>query len=182
MSDQVDWKALIGQLILAKNEADKLDPDHLEPLVAPNTPAAPEDIAAFEDAAGGPLPEEYRQFLAHADGWRSFYFRAKLFGLADLNGQTPEAAVAADILDVYESEDVFEDLDVTRADVFPVCAGVGMRAMFVMIRHGRPDAGTVIWLDGEEVERYTGLAEFIATMRDYSLQQADKLRAGTAGS
>ncbi|GIG55684.1 hypothetical protein Lfu02_00560 [Longispora fulva] len=177
MSDPVDWKVLIGQVILAKNEADQLEPDHLEPLVAPRAPATPEDIAAFEAAAGERLPGQYRDFLAHADGWRSFYFRAKLFGLTDLAGHSPEAQVAADILDVYADEDVFEDLDVGRDDVFAICAGVGMRTMFVMIREGRPDAGTVIWLDGEEVERYSSLTEFFASMRDYSLQQAAKLRA-----
>lgn len=176
MSEPVDWKALLGELILAKNEVDELDPEHVERYTVPRTAAAEEDIAAFEREFGERLPEQYRDLLLHADGWNSFYFDADLFGLAELRGEGRSAAQARELLDVYDAEGALEDAGLSRDDVLPIAAGPGMRALFLLVRSGRPEAGQVSWMDAEEVDRYRDVVEFIASMRDYAHRQAERLR------
>lgn len=175
MSEPVDWKALLGELILAKNEVDELDPKHVERYTVPRTAASEDDIAAFEREFGERLPEQYRDLLLHADGWSSFYFDADLFGLAELRG-AGSAVQARELLDVYDAEGALEDAGLSRDDVLPIAAGPGMRALFLLVRSGRPEAGQVSWMDAEEVDRYRDVVEFIASMRDYAYRQAERLR------
>ncbi|WP_412538615.1 SMI1/KNR4 family protein [Longispora sp. K20-0274] len=126
------------------------------------------DLEALEGQLAERHPEEYRTFLLCANGWPSLYMDAKLFGLPELRGEGPQASVAADVLDVYDSEDMFGAIDIPRSDVLPVCAGQGMRTVFVIFRSDRPHAGSVLWLDADEIDRFDGFVEFLASMCDYA--------------
>ena len=102
----MDWPALLGAMIQAKNDIDQRDPEHLEVYTLPRVGAGEADIAGYEQAAGEPLPGGYRDFLAYADGWPSLYFDLDLFGLAELRDGTGSAALATELLDGYQREGV----------------------------------------------------------------------------
>ncbi|MCX9191746.1 hypothetical protein C3Y87_10025 [Carbonactinospora thermoautotrophica] len=86
MSEHSGWPALIGAMILVKNSIEELDPEHLQEYTLPKKKATEEEIQAAERQLGGRLPEEYRDFLLHANGWRAFYWTVDLFGTPELLG------------------------------------------------------------------------------------------------
>ncbi|WP_412543421.1 SMI1/KNR4 family protein [Longispora sp. K20-0274] len=168
MGELTDWKVLLGEMILAKSQLDERDPQHLEPYTLPRGPAAEEDVSGIS------LPADYRAFLAHADGWPSFYMDADLFGSPELRGGG-SADVARELLATYAEAGVFEDMGWAVADVLPIGAGAGMRDLFVIGRVGTTVEGQVSWIDAEEIERYDDLAQFVATMRDATERRARQL-------
>lgn len=172
--NDLNWPALIGDLIQAKARVDEVDPEHVERYTLPRAKATPDEIAQYESELGEPLPGAYRGFLLHANGWPAFYFDADLFGLPELRGGTSTQA-AHQILDVLHEEGVLEDLGLARDDTLPIVAGPGLRTLFLMIRSGRPRAGQVCWLDGEQVDRFTDFAEFFTSMTAHIRQRITKL-------
>jgi hypothetical protein len=170
----LNWPALIGDMIQTKARVDELDPEHVERYTLPRVRATPAEISLYESELGEALPGTYRDFLLHANGWPAYYFDADLFGLPELRGGA-SAHVANQILDVLDEEGVLEDLGIARDDALPIVAGSGMRTLFLIIRSGRPHAGQVHWLDGEQVEQFTDFAEFFASMTAYAQQRITKL-------
>jgi hypothetical protein len=174
-TEPVNWPALIGDMAIVKNQIDQLDPEHLEEFTAPRAKAQPAEVADFERDLGEQLPLEYRNFLLHANGWPGFRFDMTLFGLPELDGENSEAATGRQLLQVYDEEGVLEDLGLTAEDVMVIGAGRGTRALFLLVRQGRPGAGQVSWVDGEEIDRYQDFAEFFSSMTEYARRRAEKL-------
>jgi hypothetical protein len=177
MPEEVDWPVLLGEMILTKNEIAELDEENLEPFTVPREKLSPAELEALERRLGERLPDGYRQFLLHASGWPRFYFRVDLFGVPELQGEG-NWSVANELLQVYEEQDVLDDLGLDPDGVIPVAAGQGMRDLFLLIREGWPGAGQVSWIDGEEIDRYADFAEFIASMTEYNRRYVERLRAG----
>jgi hypothetical protein len=175
MSQPVDWPALLGTMIQVKNEIDQRDPEHVEPYTLPRVKASAAELAAYEQQIGHALPAAYREFLRHADGWPSFYFDMDLFGLPELRDGAGNAGLAARLLDEYDREGVLGDIGLSTADVTPIGAGAGMRDLLLLVRSGDDNAGQVSWLDGEEVDRYADVAEYLDSMIEYARIRASKL-------
>lgn len=172
----VDWPATLGHAITARQQLHELDP--AEPDTLPNLKATEADIVAYERELGERLPEVYRSFLLHANGWREFYFDCHLFGLTELWGGGA-STTAEDLLDSYVEEDVLADIGLDPDDVMPIGAGVGSTTLFLLIRTGRPGAGQVSWIgSGKETDRFTDPAELVASMTAYGLTRLEKLRQG----
>jgi hypothetical protein len=177
VTDRVTWPELLGTIIVLKQRLDELDPDHTQPYTVPRVKAGEDEIAAYEQGTGQRLPEDYRQFLLHANGWPGFYFRADLFGLPELAGVGNWASAQTN-LNGYDEQGVLADAGLTRDEVFPVCAGpLDMGAtLFLLVRSHRPNAGQVVWLDGEEIDRYDTFYDYMAAMLDYLRTELDKLQ------
>lgn len=162
-------------MIIVKERIDELDAEHLADYTVPRVKAGQAVIAAVEQAHGGErLPNEYRNFLLHANGWRCFYFLMTLFGLPELEGEG-DGAVGAKLLKVYDDEGVLENLGLTTNDVIVAGAGAGSRDLFLLVREGRPNAGQVSWLDGEEIDRYVDFADFFASVIEHHRLRLQKL-------
>lgn len=179
MPEEVDWPALLGEMLLTKNEIAELDEENLEPYTVPRPKLSPSELETFERSIGERLPEGYRRFLLHANGWPHFYFRVDLFGLPELRGEG-NWGVANRLLQVYEDDGLLDDLGLDPRGVIPVAAGEGMRDLFLLIREGWPGAGQVSWIDAEEIDRYADFGEFMASMTEYNRRFVERLRAGEA--
>lgn len=180
MADRATWAELLGALIVFKEQLDDLDPGHTQPYTAPRVKATEADIAAAEATLGERLPDAYRQFLLHANGWPSFYFRADLFGTEELRGGGHGPA-ANQQLAGYQHQGVLEDAGLSAADVLPIGAGppnMG-NTLFLLVRNGRPNTGQVVWLDGEEIDRFDDFHQYIAAMLDYTRADVEKLRGAS---
>jgi len=173
-----NWPALIGRLIEVRAEVDAADPQHLQPHTLPRVKASESEVADFEQEIGERVPAEYRDFLLHADGWPKLHFDVDLFGLPELRGGG-SWNIGEQTLETYDNEGVLDDSGVGLTDIVPVGAGPGMSTVFAIVRNGLPQAGAVLWFsDGQEVERYQGFADFIASRIAYTERRLGKLRAG----
>lgn len=168
------WPVDLGIAIGVQAQLEERDPEGLLEGTVPRPKASEEQISQLEESIGERLPESYREFLLHADGWPGFYFTLDLFGLVELNGGGKHRH-AQTVLETYDEEDVLEDSDLTAADLLPVAAGQG-NDLVVILREGRPKAGTVVWFDGEEYARFDSFADFfedtVAMLQDYLSEQS----------
>ncbi|MEU5874211.1 SMI1/KNR4 family protein [Glycomyces sp. NPDC047369] len=158
MSQQLTWPERLGAAIGMQAAIEELDPEQTFKGTVPRLKATEDAIAAFESQRGELLPAAYRDFLQCADGWELAYFTMDIFGLPELQG-AGRWQHAQDLLSSYEAEGDLEESELEATDLLPVAAGQGSD-LVVIIRDGRPDAGTVIWFDGGEYGRYTDFAEF----------------------
>ena len=102
------------------------------------------------------------------------YFNLDVFGTAELSGGG-KATHAQELLETYEAEDVLEDSDLAASDVLPIATSQG-NDLVLMIREGHPEAGTVVWIDGEEYGRYPDFGAFfdevVGMLQHFTVSQA----------
>jgi hypothetical protein len=174
MTESANWPELIGEMILTKNEIIDLDPTYYDDYTLPTENAEERDIKAFERRLGERLPAAYRDFLAHANGWKMFYWDADLFGLEELSGGGSSPA-AMGLLSTYRDQGVLSDAGIREQDVLAIGASSHGSSLFLLFRSGGPNAGQVSWISGEEVDRYSDFAEFFASITSYFKAHVDKL-------
>lgn len=158
-ANERDWPVSLGRAIGLQAQIEASDPEGLLTGTVPRQAATEEEVAAFEQESGERLPAAYRAFLLHANGWPGLYFTLDAFGLEELRGGG-SAPHARELLETYAAEEVLEESGLNDADVLPVATGQG-NDLAVIIREGRPGAGTVVWFDGEEYGRYADFGEFV---------------------
>jgi hypothetical protein len=165
MPDRNTWPVVLGLTIIAKRELQQRDPEQADDDTVPRLKLSPEALAEFEHEIGEPLPQEFHDFLLHADGWPGVYYDLDLFGTSELRGGG-KWRTAQNLLDVYGGEGVLDALGLDPKGVVPVAAGDG-NDLVLLVRRGWPDAGQVSWiLGGEEfirAEDYKAFVEFLMT-------------------
>ncbi len=123
---------------------------------------------------GHPIDTLYRDFLRHADGWRSFYQAVDLFGTGQLLGAPPMDCALIQI-GAVEDADFVAAVGMPKADVLPIAASGVQADMFLL---GRPCArwpGSVTWYTGQMIERFPDFDEFFLAMLDYNRQEIQYL-------
>ncbi|MEU6246070.1 SMI1/KNR4 family protein [Glycomyces sp. NPDC047010] len=160
--DALEWPVLLGLAIGAHSQIEALDTGTGFKIGVPRPAANDEQIVSAEAELGLRLPESYRHFLTHADGWEGAYFTLDLFGTPELHGQG-HADRARELIETLTAEGDLEDSGLDVADLVPVAAGEGSD-LVVIVGEGRPGAGTVIWFDGGEYGRYPDFAAFFTDL------------------
>jgi len=157
-----DWKVAVARYWLIKQEIQARDTralwDHRLPALA-STEA---ELAVTERRIGQPIDPQYRNFLLVAGGWQSFWHSVSIFGPSDLSGG-PLMEQAQDSLSILEDNDIVES-----SSVLPIAIASQDTDLFVIGRKGTQSEGTVIWLSGEEVDRYSGFEDFFLAMTEYA--------------
>lgn len=152
------WPVSLGVAIGVQAQVEASDADGQLTGTVPRLAATEEQVAEFERETGERLPASYREFLLHANGWPGLYFTLDAFGLEELRGGG-SAPHSRELLATYDAEEVLDDSGLDSADVLPIATGQG-NDLVLIIREGRPGAGTVVWLDGEEYGRYSDFGAF----------------------
>lgn len=179
--DEVDWKVLLGQLLIAKQQVHENDRDGIESTTLPREKATEADIAAFEARVDGHIDAHYRNFLLHANGWPNVLYDIGLFGLPEFDGagNWPDAN---EQLGIYHDEGVLADSGLEADQIVPIAAGEGTIALIVIARPDTKNAGTVVWFDGGEVDRWSNFTEFFLSLIANEQAQAEKLVADNSDS
>lgn len=171
----MNWRQQIVQLVQWKQviaEADKLG---AFPWHFPRVAASGDQIAEAASKWGA-LAEEYLDFLRHANGWPGFMIATDLFGTDELLGGRADETLARD--DVQEAliQGGFDD-----SPVVPIGATDVDTDVFLLISpQSKRLASGVVWIAGEEIERFSGFAAFFEAMIGYNARVAQKLVAESA--
>jgi hypothetical protein len=155
----MNWPAQIVRMVKVKEALAAADKQHLWGRHLPEVGASEEQLEAVERKLGKALDPHYREFLKFANGWRSFYQNVDLFGTAELVGG--EKIDYARRLLTATPDDV---LKVPRGQLLPIAATLEDRDLFVLDSR----TGEVIWLAGEEIDRYPSFDEYFVAMIAYN--------------
>src|SRR5690606_32576073 len=98
------WPVDLGIAIGLQAQLEDGDPEGLLQGTVPRAKASEEQVSQFEATLGERLPESYREFLLHADGWPGAYFTLDLFGLPELQGGGQHRH-AQTLLETYDEEE-----------------------------------------------------------------------------
>lgn len=162
-----DWRPLIVSMIEVQQALFEADKEHLWEYHLPRVAASEATLARVERHLGFKLEPEYRGFLAMADGWPWFSQSVKLlFGSPELLG-SPALLVADAMLDAAESY-LEAQCGVQRRAVFPIAVSPRDKDVFFMQLQDGVLRPPIVWLAGEEIDRYISFAEFFASMIEYN--------------
>ena len=170
MTTPQPWPDLIGLLVLVKQEIAEREPGGPYVYALPRVSASPAalDAAAARD---GELDPEYREFLSFADGWPEFSLSTQLMGTSDLLGAVYDTAQ-----DYLDTTLAYADLGLDAAQLLPVAVASEDKDVIVVGRPGTPLAGQVVWLAGEEVDRYPSFRAWFTDTLEHHRRMLDRVR------
>jgi len=160
------WKDNIVTMIYVKQELMKQDVNGIWPHYFPEVAANDEDIRQAETSLGFEIDQCYSEFLKTANGWKGFFQTVDLFGTNELSNPTIMQYVFS-LLNAVE-ECVVESTGFSREELLPFAATRFDKDLFVITGQSSHKPGTVIWLAGEEIDRYSSFEEFFLAMIDYN--------------
>lgn len=179
----LDWTSRIAELVFVKRSLVEADRNGLWPHHLPGLAATDAELLAAEARIGEALNSLHRAFLAAAGGWRGFFQAVDLFGPSDfLAGERWARGVR--LLEDIDAA-ILEDIGFQRAQLLPIAASSGEIDLFVIGRQASRCPGVVVWLAGDEVERFASFDEYFAAMVDYNRREVLKmteLRDAPAGT
>ena len=161
-----DWKDRIVVMVYVKQELMKLDVEGLWPHHFPELAASEEELRRVEASLGYSLDKDYRGFLEMANGWKGFCQTVDLFGTHELLNSSI-MQYAKTLLDAVE-DDVINATGFSRSELLPIATTKYDKDLFVLSLPSSHAPGTVIWLAGEEVDRYPNFVEYYLAMIDYN--------------
>lgn len=161
-----EWQDHIVTMVYVKQELLKLDIEKIWPHHLPELAATEEMLSRTEEFLGFEIDRDYREFLRMANGWKGFLQTIDLFGTQELSG-SPIMQYAQSLLGFVE-DDVIASTGFTREELLPIAATPYDKDIFVMTRSTSNSPGIVIWLAGEEIDRYPNFTEYFLAMIDYN--------------
>jgi hypothetical protein len=168
MSKQFDWTAEIGRLILIKQEMATHDSDGVFPFHLPQLAAAPSAIDDAESHLRMRFPEDFRNFLAVANGWIAILVCADVFGTAALVSKRDAILSRPDVCSYLE------DSGMPVGHVLPIGASDLQRTVFLLLLA----SGEIVWLDCEEVERFSSFQGFFQGIVQHNVELAEEVKEG----
>lgn len=171
--NQIDWKADIARIAYWKQVAAEHDKANTLPWKLPRVGAKPESLLEAERALGQRLPAEFREFLALADGWEAFHVLTDLFGTEDLIKRRWQSVMERPEVREYLIENGWKP-----NEVIPIGASEFDLDVFLLLSESAKSLpGGVVWLAGQEVDRYPSFHDFFAAMVNYNARVAEKISA-----
>lgn len=161
-----EWRDRIVAMIYVKQEIMKLDVEQIWPHHLPEMAASEEALKKTEENLGFKINQDYREFLKMANGWKGFLQTVHLFGTQDLLGS--QIMQYAQSLLGYVEDDVIKSTGFLREELLPIAATKYDKDLFVMTLPNSQKPGTIIWLAGEEIDRYANFTEYFLAMIEYN--------------
>ena len=172
-----DWKQEIVVGVIIHQRLAEVDEKGLWSYVLPEVAASEAMIDRVEARLGFDLDAQYRSFLCHANGWRSFYQDVDILGTDTvLDGSVAEAARR--MLDAVEDADFLHDVGLGKEDVLPIAASTKQMDMFLLELPHSSMPGRVLWYAAELIEAFSGFDEFYLSMLDYNRRQVARFQSG----
>jgi hypothetical protein len=171
-SNFVDWKREIAIAHLVKQKVAEVDTAGLWLHPFPGVAASETDVISLEALLGVSLDSKLREFLLHANGWRSLLHSIDVFSVEDF--RDGERKHRAD--ELLESLEDTQDLCEFRPDeLMPFAVSTEDIDVFVISRKESHAPGRVLWFAGGLVESYPDFDEWFLAMVDYNRRQYGKL-------
>lgn len=127
---------------------------------APNEPATEDQLENWEHDNNLIIPPSYRDFLLNANGWKNIIQAVELFSIDDLSFDESNQYIEF----LSFSIDNLSDYG-NKAFLLPIGANHESYDLYVMVLDSNSEyCGQVIWVAGEEVERYDDFEHFFISL------------------
>jgi hypothetical protein len=167
--------------VLIRQRLAELDTQGIWKYPLPEVAASEDEIAATELKLGYRLDQGYRQFLRHANGWKSFYQDVDILGTMGLmGGAVMDAAMVQ--LDAIDPGSFADNVGVEATGVLPIAASTLQSDMFLLGLPWSNAPGAVFWVAGYLIERFPDFHDFYLSMLDYNRRQIAKFEGGWPAS
>jgi hypothetical protein len=167
-----DWKLMISQLVLIKEEIYKADKEGLWPYTLPKVAATEEQLTEFQKKLGRKLPGEYLEFLRHANGWYWFHQSTDLLSVDDFFNDKYEESISL----FFDSDEYYVEAGIEKNDLLPVGVNVYDSDIFFLALSNDGYFGNVIWYTAEgDVEQYSNFDEFFMGMIELDKSRLNRL-------
>lgn len=172
-----DWSELIGFSATLRRQLSELEPD-LSPFTMPRLGATEESLAEAGQRLGVELDGQHRDLLRHVNGWPLFFTYTDLLGTDEL-GAGSLWQKGRELLDLYYLEAPVPSDFPARYELLPIAVGEMVTDVFVLWMNGpETDGGRpVLWLAGEEVDRWSNVREWLLSVNQYLQNDIVKLSA-----
>ena len=169
----MDWKREISIAHLVKQKVAEVDAVGLWAHPFPNVAANEAEVIGLEENLGFSLDENMRQFLLHANGWKSFFQSIDIFGCEDF--------ITGDIHNRSEKilsslENLKELCGFDASDLIPFAVSSDDIDVFVISKSTSSTPGKVFWFAGGLVDQFPDFNEWFLSMVDYNRRQFQKMR------
>ena len=162
----IDWKRELTIATYVKATLMDADKEGLWPQSLPEIAASEDQLAAVEAHLRYRLGEQYRSFLAHANGWRAFLQTIDLFGTPELMGGD---AMLSALEFLSDSEDVLRlNQCPSQESLLPIAFSAESSDLFVMGGPSSHAPGTIWWLGAELIDTFDCFHDFFLAMVDYN--------------
>lgn len=168
-----EWQDKIAVMIYIKQAIMKLDVNNLWSHDLPEIAASEEELQKTERILGYRLDNYYRDFLKSANGWKEFYQTVNLFGTKELSG-SKIMKYALSLLEAVD-DSVFRSIGFTKNELLPIAASEYDKDLFVISVPSSRKPGVIIWLAGEEIDRFPNFKEYYLAMLDYNRDEVHDL-------
>ncbi|MEH3077134.1 MAG: hypothetical protein PGN11_10720 [Quadrisphaera sp.] len=155
------WGTSIGLLIHIKTQILHADPDDIYGSEPPHLGASDADLDLAELRLSEKIDPQHRQLLQHADGWPRFFISNYLLTSQQLSDPLVIAQTRK------SNELAIEHLDIDLDDWGLIAKDFEGRSTMLIGRTSRPFAGQVLWLDGEEIDRFPTVRDWFESMIAY---------------
>jgi hypothetical protein len=157
-------KDYIAYLYIVREKMRFEDKNNLWDYYCPRVKSTNEEITRWENQNGMVLPESYKAFLLAANGWPKVFQDKDLFGLEQLSFSKENKYIQ------YLSYCVDNLYDVGNKEcLLPIGGTEYSYDLYLIILDKKSDHyGQVLWVAGEEVERYNDFNSFFESLIAYN--------------
>ncbi|MFI5782419.1 SMI1/KNR4 family protein [Nocardia sp. NPDC051570] len=145
-------------------------------LTEPNPAASPEDIRTAEARLGIRFDDQYKQWLAYANGWTAFSGGGNLYALSDISKDSPEHKVMLDTFHEYSIQP--SDLEMDSFDNLIIIGGTADGIVYVTVGcREQQCASAPVWeVESTDHTRFADLKEFLNRKITLAKAIVDKLK------
>jgi SMI1 / KNR4 family (SUKH-1) len=172
----IDWKTEISRVVYWKQVAADHDKSNALPWHLPRIGASDDEISNAEQVTGFVFPEQYKNFLRYANGWKGFFLSTDLYGTEEILENRHNIALERTELRSYLSNQ-----DLKPSDVMVVgSSDYDLDIFFLFSSTSTTLPGGVIWFANEEIDRYESFGDFFSAMVNYNANTAQEMVAASA--
>lgn len=169
----MDWKREIAIAHLVKQKVAEADVEAIWLHPFPEVAANESDVVNLESELGHSLDRNLREFLLHANGWKSFFHSIDVFGTYDfLSGERHQRAAAL----MSTLENLRELCGFEQSELIPFAVSRDDIDIFAISTPLSSDPGKVLWFAGGVVDQFSDFNEWFLSMIDYNRRQYEQLK------
>lgn len=169
----MDISAWIDKMISLRNEMCQLDLEKIYNYYSPNSGSTATEIQQVEKELGISLDKQYTEFLKFANGWCEFFQAFSLFGTKELI-TSPQMTKAKEILGVVYPW--WENPEFKEKELLPIAVDETGSDLFVLTPATVGGNSMVLWIAGQEIERYDSFFAFLDAMLEYTKEELDDFK------
>ena len=168
----MDWKREIVIAHMVKQKLSESDVDGLWAHHFPEVAATEDSIIDAEKHIGARFSDSHREFLKHADGWRSFYQAVDILNTSEFEGG---ARFKRAILLLNSLEDLKDLCGFDKSELLPIAVSTNDIDVFAISNDSSSEPGVVFWFAGQLIDRFANFSEWFLSMVDYNRMEYDRL-------